>query len=320
MYQQPAWPAAVRSEEYASAGRCRSVRRWCSIPADAAQEHAVAPKVRIRCSIVVSISACHAEDPGSIPGGGVFSENRSSRTQATNSTPLPVRWFCLGGVLLPAAERLQRQKKFSTLPDLCVSSLRRGHANLLCIVPILTDDPRRESNSMARWMMNPCRYCDQPDDLNRVLVAVPQHTKAKAEKAPSRRLPRPAEKKHNGIIAAVPLHAIAFTRLCRFRLQEELATPRSFVHGRFPSLTTQTLNRAAFALQAKAKSWIAFSRRCLLTLMGKADSTLRASRAVPHPSTDRALCRLTSEVRRGHGMAVSERNAPTDRARADCPV
>jgi hypothetical protein len=26
-----------------------------------------------------------------------------------------------------------------------VSSLRRGHANLLCIVPILTDDPRRES-------------------------------------------------------------------------------------------------------------------------------------------------------------------------------
>ena len=30
----------------------------------------------------------------------------------------------------------------------------------------------------------------------------------------------------------------------------------------------------------------------------KADSTLRTSRAVPHPSTDRALRRLTSEVRR----------------------
>ena len=30
----------------------------------------------------------------------------------------------------------------------------------------------------------------------------------------------------------------------------------------------------------------------------KADSTLRASRAVPHPSTDRALCRLTAEVER----------------------
>ena len=26
--------------------------------------------------------------------------------------------------------------------------MRRGHANLLCIVPILTDDPRRESNSI----------------------------------------------------------------------------------------------------------------------------------------------------------------------------
>ena len=27
----------------------------------------------------------------------------------------------------------------------CVSSLRKGHANILCIVPKLTDDPRRES-------------------------------------------------------------------------------------------------------------------------------------------------------------------------------
>ena len=41
-------------------------------------------------------------------------------------------------------------KKLFTLLDLCVSSLRRGHANLLCIVPILTDDPRRESKEL-RW-------------------------------------------------------------------------------------------------------------------------------------------------------------------------
>ena len=34
-----------------------------------------------------------------------------------------------------------------TLLDLCVSCLRRGRANLLCIVPILTYDPRRESES-----------------------------------------------------------------------------------------------------------------------------------------------------------------------------
>ena len=32
--------------------------------------------------------------------------------------------------------------------------------------------------------------------------------------------------------------------------------------------------------------------------MAKADSTLRSSQAVPHPSTDRALCCLTSEVER----------------------
>jgi hypothetical protein len=30
------------------------------------------PSQQIRGSIVVSISACHAEDPGSIPGRGVF--------------------------------------------------------------------------------------------------------------------------------------------------------------------------------------------------------------------------------------------------------
>ena len=32
--------------------------------------------------------------------------------------------------------------------------------------------------------------------------------------------------------------------------------------------------------------------------MEKADSTLRSSQAVPHPSTNRALSRLTSEVER----------------------
>ena len=30
-----------------------------------------------------------------------------------------------------------------------MSSLHRGHANLLCIVPILTDDPRRESDGFV---------------------------------------------------------------------------------------------------------------------------------------------------------------------------
>ncbi len=49
----------------------------------------------------------------------------------------------------PRGQNLPVQvQKIDTLLDLCVSSLRRGHANLLCIVPILTDDPRRESNTL----------------------------------------------------------------------------------------------------------------------------------------------------------------------------
>ena len=38
-------------------------------------------------------------------------------------------------------------KKLIPFNDLCVSSLRRGHANLLCIVPIFSDAPRRGSNT-----------------------------------------------------------------------------------------------------------------------------------------------------------------------------
>ena len=47
-------------------------------------------------------------------------------------------------------EATASDKKLFTLLDLCVSSLRRGHANLLCIVPILTDDPRRESKRQCK--------------------------------------------------------------------------------------------------------------------------------------------------------------------------
>ena len=38
-------------------------------------------------------------------------------------------------------QRVNFEKTKYTLLDLCVSSLRRGHANILCIVPIVTDDP-----------------------------------------------------------------------------------------------------------------------------------------------------------------------------------
>ena len=72
-----------------------------------------------------------------------------------------------------------------TLLDLCVSSLRRGHANLLCIVPILTDDPRRESEKSCsqlrcvpamckngrRALHGPAPRC-QRDQLARTVAAL----------------------------------------------------------------------------------------------------------------------------------------------------
>ena len=54
-------------------------------------------------------------------------------------------WVCGWGRMYNACAA----KQLVTLLDLCVSSLRRGHANLLCIVPILTDDPRRESEMLV---------------------------------------------------------------------------------------------------------------------------------------------------------------------------
>ena len=45
---------------------------------------------------------------------------------------------------------VRRTKKMFTRLDLTVPSLRRGHANLLCIVPILTDDPRREFDAAGQ--------------------------------------------------------------------------------------------------------------------------------------------------------------------------
>ena len=48
----------------------------------------------------------------------------------------------------------RRGKKLSTLLDLCVSSLRRGHANLLCIVPIFADDLFRGSGSSLNWALS----------------------------------------------------------------------------------------------------------------------------------------------------------------------
>ena len=48
----------------------------------------------LRCSIVVSISACHAEDPGSIPGGGVFRKMQVSKIAPHASMCLYMAGMC----------------------------------------------------------------------------------------------------------------------------------------------------------------------------------------------------------------------------------
>ena len=71
-----------------------------------------------------------------------------------SSPALPFFLWCGAGRAAPRETGHHgNHKKHVTLPDLCVSSLRRGHANLLCIVPILTDDLRRGSNNIGRhWL------------------------------------------------------------------------------------------------------------------------------------------------------------------------
>ena len=73
------------------------------------------------------------------------------------------------------AEKWNVGKKCDTLLDLCVSSLRRGHANLLCIVPILTDDLRRGSSS-RRNSRSPgfCENTQQPNTKNTMFVFPPR--------------------------------------------------------------------------------------------------------------------------------------------------
>ena len=51
----------------------------------------------------------------------------------------------------PSLAKSSLFKKLETHLDLCMSSLRRGNANLLCIVPVCSDDPRRES---GRWCIS----------------------------------------------------------------------------------------------------------------------------------------------------------------------
>ena len=62
---------------------------------------------------------------------------------------------------------LHECNKSAILLDLCVSSLRRGHANLLCIVPIFTDDHRSGSYLLGKPLAYkyPTRPHIQPEPL-----------------------------------------------------------------------------------------------------------------------------------------------------------
>ena len=80
----------------------------------------------------INLNACRQKSPQ--PPGATYAVSCCSRIWGKSLT---TSYFLAIGLA----------KKLFTLLDLCVSSLRRGHANLLCIVPILTDDPRRESRS-----------------------------------------------------------------------------------------------------------------------------------------------------------------------------
>ena len=76
----------------------------------------------ILVGVVGNISACHADARGSIPRRGAF-------------------WIWV--------------PKSDTFSIFAVSSLRRGHANLLCIVPIFTDDAEAFRPAYERLHLNP---------------------------------------------------------------------------------------------------------------------------------------------------------------------
>ena len=147
-----------------------------------------------------------------------------------------------------------------TLLDLCVSSLRRGHANLLCIVPILTDDPRRESkirraSRLSRTLAQLLLCCSRPWT--------------------GRALAKGTRTRSSNLCLVLP------STLLRIFLEKGNSTPAT------------TLWEARKWCRGRAR------QPAKRPMVGrKADSTLRSSQAVPHPSTNRALSCLTSEVER----------------------
>ena len=95
--------------------------------------------------VVGNISACHADARGSIPRRGAFCK---ANLDSVRELPRGGRRF---SVIPPKARGTITSTRYwllchchlvksDTFSIFAVSSLRRGHANLLCIVPIFTDD------------------------------------------------------------------------------------------------------------------------------------------------------------------------------------
>ena len=104
-------------------------------------------------------------------------------------------------------------------------------------------------------------------------------------------------------------HVIQF-RLCLIKagstLRSSQAAPHPSTNRALRRLTSEVrrdpVHSTRYGRRRRGRSfcveikWLKKSQ--FLLLKEKADSTLRSSQAVPHPSTSRALCRLTSEVER----------------------
>ena len=95
-------------------------------------------------------------------------------------------------------------------------------------------------------------------------------------------------------------------RVYRFLKRHQVGERQKGLRGRNSPMCTLSQNgygdRAMLSLSLVATCCHVVLPRCgaagRWTKVGKAGSTRGCSQAVPHPSTNRALCRLTSEVRR----------------------
>ena len=68
-------------------------------------------------------------------------------------------------LLFGACVGLGEQKKVETYLDFCVSSLCRGHANLLCIVPILVYVLPKQVHTEVKGVSSSKMFCSQHLDL-----------------------------------------------------------------------------------------------------------------------------------------------------------